>query len=530
MLGQQPVIIIRENVDRTQGYEAQRSNINAAKAIAEAVRSTLGPRGMDKMLVNNSGDIVVTNDGITILDEIAVQHPGARMVIEVSRTQDEEVGDGTTTAVVLVGAMMEQAEIMLNKKIHPSVITRGYRMGMTKALEIIEDMSIAIKADDRATLIKIADTAMTGKSIESVKDKVKEIAVDAVMTVATHEKKITVSEDDVQIKKQTGSSMDDIKLIRGVVIEKNRVNNEMPKKVLGAKVALIASPLEIKKTEVKSKIKISSIDQMSAFSEQERASLKKFSDAVIASGANVLLCQKGIADAVQFFLAKGNILAIEDVPEKDMKFAARALGATIVNKADDLTPEMLGSAELVEELDDADEVMLSGCSNPKTVTISIRGSSLYLVDELERAVIDATRVVMDVMEDGKVIVGGGAPETELIIRLREYAISVGGREQMAIEAYADSFASIPLTLAENSGFNPIDMLVAMKLAHAEGKRNAGLDVFKGAVKDMLEAGVVEPLRIKRQAIMSSEEAVHMLIRVDDMMVSQSSHRSPAPGL
>jgi chaperonin GroEL (HSP60 family) len=269
---------------------------------------------------------------------------------------------------------------------------------------------------------------------------------------------------------------------------------------------------------------------ISAFSEQERASLKKFADAVISCGANVVLCQKGIADAVQYFLAKGNVLAIEDVPEKDMKFAARALGATIVNKADDLTPDMLGNAELVEELDDVDQVMLSGCVNPKTVTISIHGSSQYLVDELERAIVDATRVVMDVMEDGKVIAGGGAPEAELIVRIREYATSVGGREQMAIEAYADSFASIPLTLAENSGFNPIDMLVAMKLAHAEGKRNAGLNVYDGTVTDMIKAGVVEPLRIKRQAIMSSEEAVHMLIRVDDMMVSQSPHRSHSPGL
>lgn len=530
MLGQQPVIIIRENVDRTQGYEAQRSNINAAKAIAEAVRSTLGPRGMDKMLVNNSGDVVVTNDGITILDEIAVQHPGARMVIEVSRTQDEEVGDGTTTAVILVGAMMEQAELMLNKKIHPSVITRGFTLGMNKALEIIDTMAIQVKTDDRKTLLKIADTAMTGKSIESVKDKVKEIAVDAVMTVASHDGTITVNEDDVQIKKQTGASMDDIKLIRGVIIDKNRVNSEMPKKIKNAKVALVASPLEIKKTEVKSKIKISTIEQVSAFSEQERNSLKKFADSVLASGANVLLCQKGIADAVQYFLAKGGVLAVEDVPEKDMKFAARALGATIVNKADDLTKEMLGSAELVEEIDDADQVILSGCKNPKTVTISIRGSSLYLVDELERAVIDATRVVMDAMEDGKIIAGGGAPETELLIKLRDYATSVGGREQMAIEAYAESFASIPLTLAENSGFNPVDILVSMKQAHAEGKSNAGLNVFTGTVTDMVKAGVVEPLRIKRQAIISSEEAVHMLIRVDDMMVSQSPHRSPAPGL
>lgn len=527
MLGQQQVIILRENVERTQGYEAQRSNIAAAKALAEAVRSTLGPRGMDKMLVSGTGDVVITNDGITILDEISVQHPGAKMVIEASRTQDEEVGDGTTTAVVLIGSMMEQAEIMLNKKIHPTVISRGYQVGMVKALEILESMSKTVDPYDKKVMAKIVETAITGKSIENVKDKISTITVDAVMTVAEKNgKKVTVNEDDVQIKKHKGATMDDAELVKGVVIDKKRVNEAMPTKVTKAKVALVASPLEIKKTEVKSKIKIQSTEQMEAFSLQERDALKKMTDAIVAAGANVLLCQKGIADSAQYYLAKAGILAIEDVPEKDIKFAARALNAKIANKAEDITKDMLGIADGAEQYDDADMVRIYGCKNPKTVTIVLRGSTLYLVDELERAVVDATRVVMDAMEDGKYVAGGAAVETELAVRLREYATTVGGREQIAVEAYADSFTVIPLTLAENSGYNAVDKLVELKVAHADGKKNFGLNVFSGKATDMMKEGVFEPIRCKRQAIQSASEAVQLLIRVDDMMVSKSQGGAP----
>lgn len=526
MLAQQPVIILKENVDRTQGYEAQRSNIAAAKALAEAVRSTLGPRGMDKMLIDGTGDITITNDGITILDEISVQHPGAKMVIEVSRTQDEEVGDGTTTAVVLVGSLMEQAETLLNKKIHPTVITRGYRLGMQKAVEILKSMASTTDPYDKKIMEKIVATAITGKSIEDVKDKISRIAVEAVMTVAEKSgTKIIVNEDDVQIRKQTGATMDDAELIHGIVIEKQRVNQEMPKKIKNAKVAIVINPLEIKKTEVKSKIKISSTEQMEAFAKQERETLKAMADAVAATGANVLLCQKGIADSAQFYLAKAGILAIEDVPEKDIKFAAQALHATIAQKASDLTKDMLGQAEGAEQFEDADMVKIYGVKKAKLVTILLRGSSVYLVDELERAMVDATRVVMDTMEDAEYLPGGGAVETELIIRLREYATKVGGREQLAIEAYADAFAAVPITLAENSGFNPIDKLVELKAAHASGKKNFGLNVFTGKMTDMVKEGVIEPLRCKKQAILSSGEAVEMLLRVDDMMVS----RSHAPG-
>jgi thermosome len=527
-LGGQPIIILREGTIQNRGKEAQRSNIAAAKAIAGAVRSTLGPRGMDKMLVGSNGDIVITNDGATILGEIAVQHPGAKMVIEVARTQDDEAGDGTTTAVIIVGALMEQAESMLEQGIHPTVIAEGYRMGMEKALAIVNGLALKVDASDRKILLKIANTAITGKSIEQVKGKLDNIIVDAVMTVAeTTNGKTLVDEEDVMIKKQKGSSMDDVELIRGVVIDKVRVNDGMPKKIPTAKVAMVALPLEVTKTQVKAKIKITSTDQVNAFSEQEREVLKKLADAIIHSGANVLLCQKGISDIAQFYLAKAGVLAIEDIPEKDMKYAARALHATIVNKAESLAAKDLGDADLVEEDTDGKVTRISGCKNPRTITILLRGTSDYLLDELERAVVDGTRVVMDAMEDGTYVAGGGAVETELLMKIRDYAQTVGGRVQLAIEAYAAAYESIPRALAENSGFDPIDKLVELKNVHSMGRKNAGLNVYEGKVVDMLAEGVIEPLRSKRQSIQSASETAVMLIRVDDMMITQS--KNPAAG-
>jgi thermosome len=531
MLGGQPIIILRENVERNRGLEAQRSNIAAAKAIASAVRTTLGPRGMDKMLVSGTGDVTITNDGATILSEIAVQHPGAKMVIEVARAQDEEVGDGTTTAVVLVGSLMEQSKRLIVQKIHPTLIAQGYRMGMEKALAILDDLAITIDPYDRANLIRIADTAMTGKSIESVKGKLNGIVVDAVMTIAEQKDgSILADEDNILIKKQTGDTMDDAELVRGAVLDKTRFSDDMPRKVTNARVALVATQMEIKKTQVKAKIRISSRDQVSAFSAQEREALKKLADAVIDSGANVLLCQKSIADAVGYYLAKGGVLAVDDVPEKDMKFAALALNAEIVNKAEDLTSESLGVAELVEQPDDIEIIKISGCENPKAVTILLRGSTEYLLDELERAVVDGTRVVMDAMEDGKMLAGGGSVETELLMKIRDYAATVGGRVQLAIEAYAAAFEVIPQTLAENSGFNPLDKLVELKTAHAKGKKYAGLNVYNGKIIDMLKEGVVEPHRSKRQSIQSSAEAAILLIRVDDMMITQQKMPAGIPPL
>ncbi|MGD0534141.1 MAG: thermosome subunit alpha [Methanoregula sp.] len=521
-LGGQPIIILSQGTTRNRGQEAQHSNIMAAKAIANAVRTTLGPRGMDKMLVGSTGDIVITNDGATILSEISVKHPGGKMMVEVAMTQDDEVGDGTTTAVVIAGALMEQAEKLLEMGIHPTVITQGYRLGMEKALLITNSLSFKVDPTDRKTLIKVADTAITGKSIESVKEKLDGIIVDAVMAIAEKtDGKYVANEDDVMIKKQKGRSMDDSELVRGIILDKKRVTEGMPKKVTGASVALIATPMEITKTQVKSKIKITMADQLAAFSGQERDTLKKLADSVVNSGANVVLCQKGIADPVQFYLAKHGVYAVEDVPEKDLKYAARALSANIVNKPEDLTAKDLGHAEAVEEDNDMEITRISGCKNPKTVSILIRGTSDYLLDELERAVVDGTRVVMDAIEDGTYVVGGGAVETELLMKIRDYAETVGGRVQLAIEGYATAFETIPRTLAENSGYNPIDKLVALKNAHAKGEKTAGLNVYTGEVIDMLDEGVLEPLRSKRQSIQSASETAIMLTRIDDMMITQS---------
>ncbi|HVP96934.1 thermosome subunit alpha [Methanoregula sp.] len=527
-LGGQPIIILRQGTTRNRGEEAQHSNIMAAKAIANAVRSTLGPRGMDKMLVGSTGDIVITNDGATILSELSVEHPGAKMVVEVAMTQDDQVGDGTTTAVIIAGALMDQAEKLLEMKIHPTIIAEGYRMGMEKALEITDSLSYKVDPSDKKTLRKIAGTAITGKSIEAVREKLDDIIVDAVMAITEKTSgKYLASEDDVLIKKQKGTSMDDSELVRGIILDKKRASEDMPKKITGAKVALIALPMEIAKTQVKAKIKISAADQISAFSKQEQDTLKKLADAVVNAGANVVLCQKGIADAVQFFLAKNGIYAVEDVPEKDLKYAARALTGNIVNKPEDLTAKDLGHADVVEEDNDMDITRISGCRNPKTVSILLRGTSDYLLDELERAVVDGTRVVMDTIEDGTYVAGGGAVETELLMKVRDYAETVGGRVQLAIEGYATAFETIPRTLAENSGYNAIDKLVALKNAHAKGKKTAGLNVYTGEVIDMLEEGVLEPLRSKRQSIQSASETAIMLIRIDDMMITQS--HSPAEG-
>jgi archaeal chaperonin len=529
MLAGQPVIILKEGVERSRGQEAQRSNIAAAKAISAAVRTTLGPRGMDKMIIDSTGDIVITNDGATILHELSIQHPGGKMVVEVAETQDDEVGDGTTTACILVGALMEEAERMLEQDIHPTVIAHGYRMGMEKAIDIVKALSITVKPDDVATLKKIADTAMTGKSIEQVKAKLDGIVVDAVRAVVREvDGKLVVDEDDVKIMKHVGETMDDVEFIRGIVVEKKRVSEEMPKKVAKAKIALIATPLEITKTQVKSKIKITSPDQLMAFDTQERGALHQVADQVIASGANVLLCQKGIADSVQYYLAKKGIMAIEDVPEKDMLFAARALNAQIANKPHDLTAKMLGQAELAEEMEGVDLVRISGCKNPRAVTILVRGSTQVLIDEMERAVYDGIRVVMDAVEDQKYVVGGGAVETEVFLKVKEYAASVGGRTQLALDAFANAFESIPRTLAENSGFNPIDKLVELKAAHAKGKKRAGLNVYTGKIVDMYEENVFEPMRVKIQAIQSAAEASSLLIRVDDMMVTQKKEPAMMP--
>jgi thermosome len=523
MLAGQPIVILRDNVERTRGFEAQRSNIMAAKAIASAVRTTLGPRGMDKMLVSPSGDVVITNDGATILHELSVQHPGAKMVVQVAETQDDEVGDGTTTACILIGALMEEAERLLAQEIHPTVIANGYRLGMVRSLEILDSLAITASGDDRELLMKVATTAVTGKSIEAVKDKISDIVVEAVTTVAqkTGDGRIVVDEDDVNITTMIGDHMEDAELVKGFIIDKTRVDESMPKKLTDVKIALVAQVLDISKTQVNAKIKITSSEQMTAFSEQERETLRELADKVAASGANALFCQKGIADAVQYFLAKHGIIAIQDVPEKDMKALAKAVGATIVNKVDDLTDNTLGYAGYIDEMKDIKITKVGDCKNAQIVSILLKGSSQVLIDELERAVYDAARVVQDALEDGKYIVGGASADTELMLQIRDFAATVGGRTQLAIEAFSNIFEAIPRTLAENSGYDPIDKIVALKTAHAKGEKYAGLNVYTGEIINMYDAGVIEPLRVKKQAILSAGESASLLIRVDDMMISKS---------
>lgn len=517
----QQVVILRSNVERVPGQEALRSNIMAAKVLGNTVRTTLGPRGMDKMLVTQgSDDIVITNDGATILHSIQVEHPGAKLVVEVAETQDHECGDGTTTAVVMVGSFMEQAERLIDTGVHPSIIAKGYNLGMIKALELLDTLSIDVSPKDKKMLKQIAKTSITGKSIESIMDQACDVVVEAVSSLAeTTGKKTTVNEDNLIVKTKRSDSMS-AELIKGVLFDKTRVDSLMPKMIKGVKAAFIAGPLEITKTQTKSKIKITTADQLSAFSVAERATLKKMADTFVEHGVNLVLCQKGIADPVQYYLGSNGIYALEFVPENDMKYAAKALGGQIINKPEDLDPEMIGHAGKLEMLDDLEMTKLSECKNPKAVTIFLRGSSQHLVDELERAIEDATRVVQDVIEDGSYTIGGGSVEAELSLRLREYSATVSGRVQLAIEAYAKAFDIIPKTLAENSGFDVVDKVIDLRQAHAMGQKYAGLNVFTGEVVDMKEEGVVEPKRVKRQAIQSASETAMLLIRVDDMMISK----------
>ena len=519
----QQVVILRDNVENVPGQEALRSNIMAAKVLGNTVRTTLGPRGMDKMLVTKgSDDIIITNDGATILHQIHVEHPGAKLVVEVAETQDDECGDGTTTAVVMVSSFMEQAEKLIESGVHPTIIAKGYNLGMIKALEILDELAINVTPKDKNMLKQIAKTAITGKSIESIMDQACDVVVEAVSEVAeTVGKKTIVNEDDILVKTKRAETMR-AELINGVLIDKTRLDSLMPKRIKGVKAAFIANPLEISKTQTKSKIKINSAEQLSAFSAAERATLKGMADKFVENGVNVVLCQKGIADAVQYYLGANGIYALEFVAEKDLKYAAKALGGQIVNKPEDLNPEVIGIAGKLEMDEDLEMTKLSECKNPKAVTILLRGSSQHLVDELERAMEDAKRVVQDVIEDGCYTIGGGSVETELTLRLREYAATEGGRVQLAIEGYAKAFEIIPKTLAENSGFDTVDKVIDLRQAHAMGQKYAGLDVFTGSVVDMKAAGVVEPKRVKRQAIQSASETAMLLIRVDDMMISKGA--------
>ncbi|MGB2727546.1 MAG: thermosome subunit alpha [Halobacteriota archaeon] len=521
-LGGTPVLILREGSERTRGKDAQSRNILAAKTIAAAVKSTLGPKGMDKMLVDSMGDVVITNDGATILKEMDIEHPAAKMMVEIAKTQDDEVGDGTTSAVVIAGELLKKAEDLLEQEVHPTLIVTGYRLAAEKAYEILKELTKDVTPDDTETLKKIAMTSMTGKGAEVARELLTDLAVESVRAIAEKGGKIDV--DHIKLDKKTGGSKDDTVLIKGIVIDKERAHSGMPKLVENAKIALVNSALEIEKTEVDAKIEITSPDQMKAFLDEEESMLKSMVDKVKDSGANVLFCQKGVDDLAQHHLAKEGILAVRRVKESDMKKLASATGGKILTTLEEIGQEDLGDAGLVEERKISGEEMIfvENCQNPKAVSILLRGGTEHVVDELERGMNDALRVTACAVEDGKYVAGGGAPEIELALKLRDYAASVGGREQLAIQAFADAVEVIPRALAENAGLDPIDMLVALRSAHEAWNKYAGLDVFRGEPTDMLKAGVIEPLRIKTQAISSAMESATMILRIDDVIASSAA--------
>ena len=524
-LGGQPIFILREGSQRTKGREAQNNNIMAAKAVAAAVRTTLGPKGMDKMLVDSMGDIVITNDGATILKEMDIEHPAAKMIVEVAKTQDDEVGDGTTTAAVLAGEFLKNAEELLEMGVHPTVIASGYRLASIKAKEILQTLAKKVTSDDKDLLLKIAATAITGKGAEASKDVFANLTVNAVLAVVDIENgKKVVDIDDIKVEKKVGGSVEDSQLIEGMVIDKERVHTNMPKKITDARILLINEALEIKKTEVDAEISIKSPDQLQLFLDQEEQMIHDMVTKVINSGANVLFVQKGIDDIAQHYLAKAGIYAARRVKKSDMDKLARATGAKILTSLKEISDSDLGKAGLVEEKKIGDEAMtyVTECHNPKAVSIILRGGTEHVADEAERALHDALRVVGVAIEDETLVAGGGSPEIELALRLREYASTLKGREQLAVAKFAEALEVIPRTLAENAGLDPINMLVEMRSQHEKGNKTAGLNVFTGKVVDMWKEGVVEPLRVKTQAISSGTEAATMILRIDDVLSSKSA--------
>jgi thermosome len=525
----QPVLILKEGTSRSRGKEAQTNNIMAAKIIAEAIRSTLGPRGMDKMLVDSLGDITITNDGAAILDEIDVEHPAAKMMVEIAKTQDDMVGDGTTTAVVLSGELLKKAEELLEQNIHPTVIVSGYRKATEKAMEVLDNISEAVKLDDKETLKKVALTSMSSKGVGSAREHFADIAIEAVQQIAEKRgEKWSADIDNIQIIKKEGKSLLDTELIRGIILDKEVVHAGMPKHVENAKIALVNIALEVKKTEISAEIRIRDPTQMKSFLDKETNMLKTMVEKITKAGANVMICQKGIDDMAQHFLAKKGVLAVRRAKESDMDKLSRATGGRIANNLDDLKPEDLGHADLVEErkIGDDDMVFIEGCKDPKSVSILIRAGLERMVDEAERTMNDALSVVADLFKNNKVVVGGGAVEAEVAKELRHYAVKIGGREQLAVEAFAESLEIIPNTLAENAGLEKIDIMVELRAAHEKPKGHLmGVDVFTGKVANMQKMGVIEPLSVKEQAIKSASEAASMILRIDDV-ISSSKPKTP----
>ncbi len=529
--GTMPVVLLKEGGSETKGRDAQKNNIAAAKIIAEIVHTSLGPRGMDKMLVDSLGDVTITNDGATILKEIDVQHPAAKMLVEISKTTDNEVGDGTTSAVILAGALLENAESLLDQNVHPTIIVDGYRKAAKKAKQFLQEIAETVTANDKTILNKIAKTSMQTKLVRKDSDQLADIIVKAVLAVAEKEgEKYTVDIDDIKVEKKAGGSIKDSVIIQGIVLDKEIVHGGMPRKITDAKIALINKALEISKTETDAKINISNPQQLKSFLDEENRMLKNMVDKVIGSGANVVLCQKGIDDMAQHYLAKAGIIAVRRIKESDLTKLAKATGARIVNNLDDIFEKDLGDAQLVEErkIEEDKWVFIEGCKHPKSVTLLLRGGSQRVVDEVERSVHDSLMVVKDVIEKPEIVAGGGAPETYAATKIRSWAKSLEGREQLAAEKFADSLESIPLTLSENAGMDPIDTLTVLRSRQMKGEKWTGIDVMKGKIANMKSSDIIEPLAVKLQIVSAAAEAACMILRIDDVIATQKS-AGPPPG-
>ncbi|NHJ48406.1 MAG: thermosome subunit [Asgard group archaeon] len=537
-IGGQPVLLLKEGTERTTGRSAQEKNISAAKVIAEAIRSALGPKGLDKMLVDSFGDVVITNDGATILKEMEIQHPAAKFVVELAKVQDDEVGDGTTTVVIIAGELLKQAEELLVQDVHASIIVDGYRKATEKAMEDLTKMAIKVDIKDRAMLKEGVRTSMGSKVISGHSDYLSELVIDAALQVTVEKDGKRVCDiDNIKIEKKKGESVKETELIKGIILDKSVVHSGMPKKIEGAKILLIDAPVEVTKTEFDAKINITSPDQMKSFLDQEQSMIEDMVNKILASGANVILSQKGIDDLAQHFFTKKGILAVRRIKKSDMEKLAMATDAKIVTQIDGIEKSDLGIADVVEErkIADDDFVFIEGCKNPKSVSILIRGGSDLIVDEADRSIHDALCVVRNMIQDSQVVPGGGAPQIYLSQRLKDYANTLTGREQLAVEKFAEALEIIPRTLAENAGLDPIDVLVALRAAHEKGADNAGVDLKTGKPTDMVKSKIFEPISVARQAISSASEAAQMILRIDDIIAAKSTGGMPggpggAPGM
>ncbi len=528
-MSEKPFVLTPEDVQRIMGKDAQRNNITAARMVSDIVKTTLGPKGMDKMLVSPTNDLIVTNDGVTILDEMQIEHPAAKMMVEIAKTQETEVGDGTTTAVMIAGKLLENAEKLLDKKIHPTVITKGYRIASEKSQEILNEIALRITSNDEDVLRQVAMTAMTGKGAEDSKEKFSEIIVRAVKQVQNNGK---IDLNDIKIEKSKGNGIEDTELISGIVLDKEKISHDMPSKIDNAKIALIDSPLELKNPEIDTKISISSPEQLQSFLSQEEKEIREMVEKIKFSGANIIFCQKGIDDFAQYLLSKEKIYACRRVSRSDMEKLSKATGGRIVSNLSELTLNELGNAQIVEEVKHGEDTLtyVKGCSNPKALTILIHGGTGHVIDEIERALKDGLGDVVCSLKSGLVVPGGGAVEIELSRKLREFGQSLSGREQLAVDEFASALEFIPTTLAENAGIDPIDVLTELKSRHDSGERNTGLNLFNNKIENVLEAKIIEPLKIKTQAINSATDVAIMILRIDDVIASSGGNAGGGAGM